>query len=57
MTDRVERIKACLNGGRTKDGHPSVPAALGQVSPARGCLRIMVEIIGWTAAASPPLGP
>jgi uncharacterized protein (DUF849 family) len=25
MTDRVERIKACLNGRRSKDEHPSVP--------------------------------
>ncbi len=25
MTDRLERVKACLNGERSKDQHPAVP--------------------------------
>jgi len=25
MTDRLERVKACLNGGRSKADHPAVP--------------------------------
>jgi uncharacterized protein (DUF849 family) len=34
MEQRIERIKACLNGGRTRDEHPGVPVTPAEVAVA-----------------------
>jgi len=34
MTDRLERVKACLNGGRSKADHPAVPVTPAELAAA-----------------------